>query len=148
MSDHHACFDAFAAATSGLDAADDRKGRPHRRRRRWTSAEKARIVAESREGHQSVSAVARRYGIHPNLLYTWRRALQCEADDQGATAPAGATAFVPVTLTSPVCATSSPASSASDGWIEVLVAGLTVRVGEQADTAVLQRVLAAVRWVA
>jgi transposase len=43
------------------------------RRRRWTTAEKVRIVAETHLPDQSVSLVARRYGISANQLFTWRR---------------------------------------------------------------------------
>jgi transposase len=43
------------------------------RRRRWTSAEKGRIVEESLAGDASVADVARRHDIHPNLLHAWRR---------------------------------------------------------------------------
>jgi transposase len=43
------------------------------RRRRWTSAEKARIVEASLAPEASVAAVARRHDIHPNLLHLWRR---------------------------------------------------------------------------
>ena len=43
------------------------------RRRRWTSAEKLRIVEESLTGEASVAEVARRHDVHPNLLHLWRR---------------------------------------------------------------------------
>ena len=43
------------------------------RRRRWTSAEKARIVEESLAPGTSVAEVARRHDIHRNLLHLWRR---------------------------------------------------------------------------
>ena len=43
------------------------------RRRRWSAAEKERLVAASLEA--SVSAVAREAGIHPSQLYGWRRQL-------------------------------------------------------------------------
>ena len=43
------------------------------RRRRWTSAEKARIVEESLAAEATVVEVARRHDIHPNLLHFWRR---------------------------------------------------------------------------
>jgi transposase len=43
------------------------------RRRRWASAEKARIVDESLAPEASVAVVARRHDIHPNLLHLWRR---------------------------------------------------------------------------
>jgi transposase len=41
------------------------------RRRRWSTAEKERLVAASLEGSASVSAVAREAGIHPGQLYGW-----------------------------------------------------------------------------
>jgi transposase len=43
------------------------------RRRRWTAAEKLRIVEETLDDRASVSVVARRNGVAPNLLYRWRR---------------------------------------------------------------------------
>jgi transposase len=43
------------------------------RRRRWTEAEKVRIVEESLSGEASVAAVARRHDVHPNQLHRWRR---------------------------------------------------------------------------
>lgn len=43
------------------------------RRRRWTAAEKLRIVEETLEDQASISIVARRNGVAPNLLYRWRR---------------------------------------------------------------------------
>ena len=43
------------------------------RRRRWTAAEKLRIVEETLDQRASISVVARRNGVAPNLLYRWRR---------------------------------------------------------------------------
>ena len=43
------------------------------RRRRWSSAQKLRIVEETLDGRESISLVARRNGVAPNLLYRWRR---------------------------------------------------------------------------
>ena len=43
------------------------------RRRRWTAAEKARIVEESVSGEASAAEVARRHDIHRNQLYAWRK---------------------------------------------------------------------------
>lgn len=43
------------------------------RRRRWSAAEKLRIVEETLEDHASISVIARRNGVAPNLLYRWRR---------------------------------------------------------------------------
>ena len=43
------------------------------RRRRWTAEQKLRIVEESHQSGDSISAVARRRGIAANLLHRWRR---------------------------------------------------------------------------
>lgn len=43
------------------------------RRRRWSAAEKLRIVEETLEEGASISVVARQNGVAPNLLYRWRR---------------------------------------------------------------------------
>lgn len=43
------------------------------RRRRWPAAEKLRIVEETLYDGESISAVARRNGVAPNLLYRWRK---------------------------------------------------------------------------
>ncbi|WP_245309085.1 transposase [Bradyrhizobium retamae] len=41
-------------------------------RRRWSAEEKPRIVAESESGPRQVSATARRHGLRPGQLFTWR----------------------------------------------------------------------------
>lgn len=72
-----------------------------RRRRRWSSAEKARIVDESLAAEASVAEVARRHDIHPNVLHLWRRQARTgtlalvRADD----AAAGAVQFATVAVT-------------------------------------------------
>ena len=43
------------------------------RRRSWSADEKAAIVAESYASADSVCAVARRHGLTPQQLFTWRR---------------------------------------------------------------------------
>jgi len=43
------------------------------RRRHWSTPEKLRIVEETLDGRDSISVVARRNGVVPNLLYRWRR---------------------------------------------------------------------------
>ena len=43
------------------------------RRRRWSAAGKLRIVEETLDERASISVVARRNGVAPNLLYRWRR---------------------------------------------------------------------------
>ena len=43
------------------------------RRRRWSTTEKLAIVRETYEIDATVSLVARRHGIAPNQLFSWRR---------------------------------------------------------------------------
>ena len=45
------------------------------RRRRWTTEQKLQIIEESFLPGETVSSVARRRGVAPNLLYRWRRLL-------------------------------------------------------------------------
>lgn len=42
------------------------------RRRRWSAAEKLRIVEESFSGPRLVSATARHHGLSKQLLFSWR----------------------------------------------------------------------------
>jgi transposase-like protein len=52
------------------------------RRRAWTAGEKARIVAESYEVGETVSAVARRHALTPQQLFAWRRHARREVQDK------------------------------------------------------------------
>jgi transposase len=104
------------------------------RRRRWTDEEKAWIVAESLDPATSVSAVARRYGLHPSQLFVWRQQLAAAAARQ-------APGFVPVLVAEEDAAT--PAGMA--GRIEIALGPAVVRVGTDVDAAALRRVLEVVR---
>ena len=57
------------------------------RRRRWSTAEKARLVAAMNEPGAVVSEMARRAGVDASLLYRWRRQFAAERE---------MAAFVPV----------------------------------------------------
>src|SRR4030088_3742450 len=46
------------------------------RRRKWSSVDKARTVAEIVASGDSVCAVARRHGLTPQQLFGWRRHLR------------------------------------------------------------------------
>lgn len=52
------------------------------RRRRWSAAEKIRIVEETLEDGASISVIASRNVVASNLLYRWRRLM-------GSSSPAG-----------------------------------------------------------
>src|ERR1700675_4290492 len=64
-----------------------------RRRRRWTTQEKARIVAESFEGGANISEVARRNGVVRGLLRGWEHKM-------GPAVSTRALGFVPVRIAS------------------------------------------------
>lgn len=99
------------------------------RRRRWPAAEKARIVAESLAPGATVSEVARRHDVHPNLLHGWRRQART------ALAPGGAVdRFVPVRIgPEESVAAARPRGDANSAAIEVLLGnGMLLRVPEGA----------------
>ena len=82
------------------------------RRRRWSRAEKERIVAAAMEPGPVASEIARAAGIHTSQLFRWRQQL-CEP----AQIPA---AFSAVTIApAPEPGTVSPSSPESAGVIEI-----------------------------
>ena len=105
------------------------------RRRAWSAEQKARIVAESGTGAESVSAVARRHGLTPQQLFAWRR--------QSGAGSAGV-AFAPVVVGSERLGRGALPDAP---MIEVVVGKLTVRVATGVDLPTLQMVLRAVRML-
>ena len=106
------------------------------RRRVWDEATKARVVAESDAPGAVVSAVARRWQIAPQQLFTWRR----EARAASLGARRGEAAFVPIVAEPPAAEVSAP-----EALVEVVLAGAVVRVSPGVDPALLSAVLRAVR---
>ena len=125
-------------------------------RRRWSEAEKQAIVAEAERPGVNISAVARRHGLKPSLLFRW---LRLARDGEGAQSPP---AFVPVTLALPAAETAAqdiaaeaetapvpPPAAASETpdahRIEIALGnGRVVRVGAGVDVDSLRRILDAV----
>ncbi len=107
------------------------------RRRRWTDEEKAWIVAESLDPTTTISAVARRYGLHASQLFAWRQQLAAPAVRE-------APAFVPVV----VAEDGAAAPAAMTGRMEIALGPAVVRVGADVDAAALRRVLEVVRSLA
>ncbi len=118
------------------------------RRRRWSAAEKAALVAESLQPGINISALARRCGVNRGLLQTWRRAAMREAADRGGV-------FVPLrveassTSADPGAAgsTSRPdmaadsASVTEAGTLEIEGGGVRVRFSGPVDAGALRVVL-------
>ncbi|CCM79804.1 MULTISPECIES: transposase [Rhizobium] len=72
MSEHRT-FHMIEAVAGRLEGAP-------REVRRWSDEFKAQAVTESMEPGASVSAVARRIGIDPSQLFTWRRNARLKAE--------------------------------------------------------------------
>ncbi|HZH26704.1 MAG TPA: transposase [Azospirillaceae bacterium] len=106
------------------------------RRRRWTEEEKAWIVAESLDPTTTVSAVARRYGLHASQLFVWRQRLAAPTARE-------APAFVPVVIAEDGTAPAEPI-----GRMEIALGPVVVRVGADVDGPALRRVLEVVRGLA
>ena len=99
------------------------------RRRRWSSAEKQRLVSASLEPGASISAVARAAGIQPGQLHGWRRQL-------GVRRRIG---FAPV-RTAPEAA---PAGAVDRGTIEIEFAtGARMRITGTVDASALTAAVA------
>lgn len=124
------------------------------RRRRWSTEDKLRLVAEMAEPGARVRAVAARHGVCESLLFTWRRQVR-----DGVLVAAEMPVFMPVQMLGTPLATpglsrpeptspalpSAPARSQA-GLIEIeLGDGRQVRVGADVNQAALRRVLAALR---
>ena len=115
------------------------------RRRRWTTAEKLRIVEESLAPAARVVEVARRHDVHPNLLTVWRRqaragALACGPDP--ATRQADEVHFAAVSIAPEQQALMAPSKRC--GAIEIeFAAGARMRITGTVDTATLKAAVAA-----
>jgi transposase len=105
------------------------------RRRQWSAEEKMRIVAESSAPGVVARSVALRHGVHPNVLYTWRRRFGATA---GALAPERACSFVPVAVVEPV-----PGRVA--GAVEIELGGAVLRAAPGVEMAFLGAVLRTMR---
>ena len=61
------------------------------RRRRWSPAEKLRIVAETEQAGSGIAEIARRYEISRGLLWNWRSQIR-----RGVLRPESPPVFLPV----------------------------------------------------
>jgi len=101
------------------------------RRRRWSAAEKAAIVAESlAPGAVATSTVALRHGLHRNQLYMWRREVRSGALGN---ADAPGLDFVPVV------AARHPAFGT--GAIEIEIGGAVLHADAGVDLAFLGKII-------
>ncbi|MGL3210555.1 transposase [Bradyrhizobium sp. BR 1433] len=80
------------------------------------------------EAGASVSAIARRIGIHPSQLFAWRRDARAERHCRSRHSSCGAAV-----------------ACVSDAVIEIAIGDVVVRAGVDVDEAHLQRVIRAAR---
>lgn len=115
------------------------------RRRTWSAAEKAAIVAESYDGNGTVCGVARRHGLTPQQLFTWRRLARPPA-------LAAPPMFVPAIVESAEPDAPVPVKTRrrvrrrpnADG-IELEIAGVDVRIGSGAKPQAIEAVIRALK---
>ncbi|MBV9517041.1 MAG: transposase [Hyphomicrobiales bacterium] len=101
------------------------------KRRFWSADAKQRIVAETMEPDSTMAEVARRHGVNPNLLFTWRRQAKRKAS-----ADAGLVELVPVVV--------APEPAAPVSRVEiVLVGGERILVDADVDAGALARIVRA-----
>ena len=103
------------------------------RRRRWSDEEKLRIVTESLAGPRLASATARRHGISPGQLFTWRRDLRVQRS-------------LPPIDHAPqmvrVCVEDGPKTSGLSSTIEIILpSGVRLVVAPDVDPAALGRII-------
>jgi transposase len=116
------------------------------RRRTWSTAEKAAIVAESYGAGETVCAVARRHGLTPQQLFTWRRLAR---QSVLASAPMFVPAIVEPTEPESQAIVTAPhrargRRSKTDG-IELEIGGVAVRVGADAKPRTIEAVIRALK---
>lgn len=51
-----------------------------KRRRKWTPAQKLRIVIETLQSDTKLAEICRREGVSPNRVYKWRKQLMASAE--------------------------------------------------------------------
>jgi transposase len=107
-------------------------------RRRWSKSEKLAIVAEASAPDVNVSAIARRHGIQPSLLFRWREQF-ADTLEGSAEPPNGdqSPSFVPVALPAPTASSQQPACT-----VEIVLRnGRRVRARATIDTTALKRII-------
>jgi transposase len=110
------------------------------RRRTWSPEEKAAIIAESSVEGETVCGVARRHGLTPQQLFSWRRLARGMVSAEPAFVPAVAEMLRPAVPKRPRRQRSSAAAS-----IELEIDGVVVRVGPGAQASTVAAVIRALK---
>ena len=120
------------------------------RRRSWPDDFKARVVAESLEPDMVISEVARRHGLKPQQLFSWRNQFRTHAPVSRAFAPVVVETVSPAALRVPGQAATLPINvpATTHDLIEIVVKGTVIRVHVAVDAETLAAVLRAVKATA
>jgi transposase len=114
------------------------------RRRSWSFEQKLAIVVEA-EKSDNLSELARRHDIRTSQLYTWRRELRYALHAKGpALAIEQEPMFVPIVEDTDGLATRAPINGMA---IEVEMSAGVLRISQNADIALVQAVIDALRAV-
>ncbi len=117
-----------------------------RARRRWSEADKRRLVEETLAPGETVHGVARRHGVNTSQLFTWRKQLRAETECPGPTTTVPGFAAVKIApaaaLPAPAADAVSPDAPTPSGSIEVeLPRGERVRIAGTVDPTAIATVL-------
>lgn len=118
------------------------------KRRDWPPEIKAEIVAESYSGAETVSAVARRHGLAPSQLFTWRRQLRKQMAQTLPSAHDGSPEFVPAVIApNDVAPEASPRRRrrSQGAAVELEMEGVAMRIGHGADADLVTAVIKTLR---
>jgi transposase len=121
------------------------------RRRSFSDEFKVRVVEETLAPGAVVSQVARRHGLTPQQVFTWRRQAREASSGQSETETP---MFVPAVVeAAPSAAPAKPAGKpehkrrgdSAGAMIEIEIAGTIIRVGRGADAETVAAVIAALK---
>jgi transposase len=133
----------LGVSSGGVSRIEVIEGRSGRRAR--SHAERARIAAESFLPGVRVADVARKHGTTRWQVYDWRKRLRdgrLSLPEEVADQPRFARLLIEA---APEPAASMPGGDVAPTCIEVVVSGIVIRAGAEADEAHLARVIRAAR---
>jgi transposase len=116
-------------------------------RRRWSIDDRARILEETLAPGAVVSAVARRHGLRPQQVFTWRREARqrLEAEAPPAFVPAVVVVSDPASAREPKPQPKRRGRRRGAAAVELEASGVTVRIGDGASPATIAAVIGALK---
>ncbi len=121
------------------------------RRRRFSDEFRARVLEETLVPGAVVSQIARRHGLTPQQVFTWRRQARMSAAVRADATPSFVPAVIDRESPIPIAGSARPGhrrrarSAESSGVIEVEIGGNVIRVARGADAETVAAVIAALK---